>query len=281
MWTLAMIAPVPTSSSGSESSLAGPKSSSPSYSSPSKLSSEGSVVSAEVCPSTSASMPIACRRADSGVLGHSFDPLWCPFCPHAKHASAVGMLCLPGTCCPVGIPRSLVRGTATDAEVEGHTSAETTEPSEDNFEGDEYEGEDDFGPAKDDSDPDDDVGTGAIIASVHVEEDAMEDNDEVVYSAAMATANTFKSNDDTAIATKLLQSIKEDYEVQGSGTKPRPIRKMKEQLKANSNNEWASNSNVKPAKSGYNGTTPVNRQGLPALIKINGIEAYMCWDSGL
>src|SRR5271154_7491626 len=109
---LAIIAPVPTSSSGSESSLAGPKSSSPSYLSPSKLSSKGSVVSAEVCPSTSTSVPIACRRADSGVLGHSFDPLWCPFCPHAKHASAVGMLCLPGTCCPVGIPWSLVRGTA-------------------------------------------------------------------------------------------------------------------------------------------------------------------------
>src|SRR5271169_5478868 len=95
-WMLAMIAPIPTSSSGSESSLAGPKSSSPSYLSPSKLSSEGSVVSAEVCPSTSASVPIACRRADSGVLGHSFDPLWCPFCPHAKHARQSGCFVFQG-----------------------------------------------------------------------------------------------------------------------------------------------------------------------------------------
>jgi hypothetical protein len=28
------------------------------------------------------------------------------------------------------------------------------------------------------------------------------------------------------------------------------------------------------------GKTPLQRQGLPALIKINGVKAYTCWDSG-
>ena len=123
------------------------------------------------------------------------------------------------------------------------------------------------------------MGTGAIIASVHVDEDEVDD-DMVVYSAAMAATSTSKPSNDAAIATKLLKSVKEDYEVRGSGVKPRPIGKTKEQLKANSSKEWASNSNVKPAKPGLDDAKPVNRQGLPAIIKINGVEAYTCWDSG-
>src|SRR5271169_3537976 len=131
---LAIIAPVPTSSSGSESSLAGPKSSSPSYSSPSKLSSEGSVVSAEVCPSTSASVAVP-RTNDRGiptgqqVPGRQSIPTAdaCFACGQKGHHKGSKE-------CPTTPEPARLHAIGTDAEVEGHTSAETTEPSEDNFE---------------------------------------------------------------------------------------------------------------------------------------------------
>jgi hypothetical protein len=65
----------------------------------------------------------------------------------------------------------------------------------------------------------------------------------------------------------LMKSIKEDYEVQGSGLKPRPIGKTNQQLKVNSTKEWASNSNIKPIKSGNSDKPQIQQQGLMALIK--------------
>jgi hypothetical protein len=44
--------------------------------------------------------------------------------------------------------------------------------------------------------------------------------------------------------------------------------------------KWALNSNVSHEKPGDSNKLPINRQGLAALIKINGVEAYACWDSG-
>jgi hypothetical protein len=55
---------------------------------------------------------------------------------------------------------------------------------------------------------------------------------------------------------------------------------MNKQIKANSTKEWASNSNIKPIHPGQSGKTLVQQQGLMALVKINGIEVYTCWDSG-
>jgi hypothetical protein len=164
-----------------------------------------------------------------------------------------------------------------DAEAEDETPAEDEETPEDLFDGEEYPDEDDdFGPAEGETQPDD-VGTGAIIASIHVNEE--KDDDIVVYAATMA-AETPKAGDDVTVATELLKSVKEDYEVRGSGIKPRLPGKTNRQIKANSTKEWASNSNVKPAKPRDSGNTPIRRQGLAALVKVNGVEAYTCWDSG-
>ena len=158
------------------------------------------------------------------------------------------------------------------AEEQPH--AEEDDASEDNFDGDEYSEDDDFGPTEVETPPDD-VGTGAVIATLHVDE-RREDDDKVVYVAAMATQNT----SDTTVATELLKSVKTNYEVRGSGIKPRHVGKTKGQLKANSTVDWASNSNVNRTHPGDGRTAPPRRQGLSTLVKVNGIEAYTCWDSG-
>jgi hypothetical protein len=145
---------------------------------------------------------------------------------------------------------------------------------EDIFDSDEYnEDVEDFGPAKVETELDD-VGTGAIIASIHVN-NMQNDDDIVVHVAAMATS---KPSDDVTVAQQLMQSVREDYKLRGSGIKPRTIGRMNKQIKANSTKEWASNSNVKPIHPGRSGKTPVQRQGLTALVKVNGIEAYTCWE---
>ena len=159
---------------------------------------------------------------------------------------------------------------------------ETTSPDdempEDPFDGEEYDGEEeDFGPTEVNSASDDDMGTGAIITNIHVNDD---EDEIIVHAAAMATAKSPKTSDDSEVTTELLNSIKEDYEVWGSGIKYRPAGKSSRQIKVNSTKSWASNSNVRSVKPDKVGKTPLQRQGLPALIKINGVEAYTCWDSG-
>src|SRR6266849_2168905 len=159
--------------------------------------------------------------------------------------------------CPKTPSSARLHTMGTETEMEEPSSAENPETPEDIFDGEEYDGEEDFGPTEEEPETDD-VGTGAVIASIHVEE---EENDEEV-------------------ATELMKSIKEDYEVRGSGIKPRPIGKTKGQLKANSTREWASNSNVRTNRPYNSDKQLINRQGLPALVKVNGVEAYTCWDSG-
>ena len=147
----------------------------------------------------------------------------------------------------------------------------------DTFEGEEYPGKDDFGPAEELEL--DDIGTGAIIASIHIDED-QDDDDTVVYVAAMAMQRTPNSNDDTKVTAELVKSVREDYEIQGSGIKPQSAGMTNWQIKANSNKDWASNSNVRSTRPGNSGKMHSNRQGLAALVKINGVEAYMWWDTG-
>jgi len=179
--------------------------------------------------------------------------------------------------CPKTPSSARLHAMGAESDAEGHAPAEVEETSEDLFDGAEYIGDDDFGPTEDTPEFDDE-GTGVIIASIHVNED--EDDDEVVYAAPMNAAKPSSSNDDAKVATELIKSIKEDYEVRGSGIKPRPIGKTDKQVKANSTKDWASNSNVKPIKPIIGGKTPINRQGLPSLVKVNGVEAYTCWDTG-
>ena len=68
-------------------------------------------------------------------------------------------------------------------------------------------------------------------------------NNTVIYITSMAMPNTPNSNDNTKVAAELVKSIREDHEIQGSGIK-QPANKTNWQIKANSNKDWASNSNA-------------------------------------
>jgi hypothetical protein len=189
-----------------------------------------------------------------GQKGHYRGSKECPNTPSSARLHAMGAEADAGNTAP-----------ANDNIVEENT-----------FDSDEYNDDvEDFGPAEVETESGD-VGTGAIIASIHVD-DTQNDNDTVVYVAAMATS---QPSDDVTVAQKLMQSVREDYELRGSGVKPRTIGRTSKQIQANSTKEWASNSNVKPIHPGQSGKTQVQRQGLTALVKVNGIEAYTCWDSG-
>jgi hypothetical protein len=120
------------------------------------------------------------------------------------------------------------------------------------------------------------VGTGAIIASIHVD-DVQNDDDLVIHVATMATS---RPSNNVTVAQTLMQSVREDYKLRGSGVKPRTIGRTNKQIQANSTKEWASNSNVKPVHPGQGSKTQIQRQGLMALVKVNGVGAYTCWDSG-
>ena len=108
----------------------------------------------------------------------------------------------------------------TETEMEEPSSADNQEMPEDIFNGEEYEGEEydseeDFGPTEEEPETDD-AGIGAVITSIHIEED----DEVVVYAATMATSNSEKTENDKKVAANLMKSIKEDYEVRGSGIKP-------------------------------------------------------------
>jgi hypothetical protein len=168
-------------------------------------------------------------------------------------------------------------GVGEEVENSEDSNPEKCDPRhEDSFEGEEYEGESDVGPANKDPEPDD-VGIGATIASIHVDEEADADDDFVVYMAAIASSD---SKDDETVATNLMRSVKDDYESRGSGIKPRPMGKTAQQIKANSQKDWASNSNVSRNMPASITKMQRLRHGLPALVTINGVKAYTCWDSG-
>ena len=140
------------------------------------------------------------------------------------------------------------------------------------FEGENFEGDADVL----ETDYLDDVGTGAILANIRCE-DATEYEQEIIAQMAALTRQT---TEDAAVAEDLVKSVKDAFELRGSGLQPRPQGKTRKQLNAASSQHWASNPNVGPAKSREGGNTPMNRQGLTALVKINGVDAYTCWDSG-
>src|SRR5271168_4701528 len=91
-----------------------------------------------------------------------------------------------------------------DSENSEDSNPEKCDPRhEDSFEGEEYEGESDVGPANKDPEPDD-VGIGATIASIHVDEEADTDDNFVVYMAAIASSD---SKDDETVATNLMRFV--------------------------------------------------------------------------
>jgi hypothetical protein len=115
-----------------------------------------------------------------GQKGHYKGSRECPKTPSSAHMHAMG----------------------TDTNVEDQTSTENMETSDDILNGAEYVREDDFGPAEADLELKD-FGTGAIIASIHVDEES--DDDEVIYMATMATPTNSKP-DDIKVTAELMKS---------------------------------------------------------------------------
>ena len=159
---------------------------------------------------------------------------------------------------------------------EGENPDRQDEEEEIPFEGQEYDGDADIELADDDYD--EHIGTGAIVASVHA---ACESGDEKTRIAQVAQlATTGESESDQKIANELVSSIKEQYESWGSGIKTTFCGPSAQQLKTSNQKTWASNSNAKPNQS--KGSHPKTQIGHcpTAVLKINGVEALVCFDSG-
>jgi hypothetical protein len=93
-------------------------------------------------------------------------------------------------------------------------------------------------------------------------------------------ATTGKTERDQKITNKLVSSIKEQYETWGSGIKTPFCRPSAKQLKANEQQMWASNANLKPNMTKgphqkvWVGHCPT------AILKVNGVDAFICFDLG-
>ena len=113
----------------------------------------------------------------------------------------------------------------------------------DNFEGEEFDGEADpeLGPEED---TDEMFGMGALIASLHAIDES-EDDDQVIYMAAMAASDNKGGPSDETVAADLLKTVKANYEARGSGIQSKPQGRTPKQLRADSQKEWASNSNLR------------------------------------
>jgi hypothetical protein len=108
-------------------------------------------------------------------------------------------------------------GTKADAGNTALTNDNIVE--EDTFDGDEYDKDvKDFGPAKAETELDD-MRTGAIIASIHID-NTQDDDDIIIHVAAMATSGP---SNNTTVTQQLMQSVREDFKLRGSGIKPRTI----------------------------------------------------------
>jgi hypothetical protein len=124
---------------------------------------------------------------------------------------------------------------------------------------------------------DDNIGSGAIIANFHIASKSG-DKVDIVQMAQLATTGETERNQ--KIANELAFSIKEQYEARGSGIK-KPFRgPSAKQLKASEQQMWASNANSKPNMT--KGPHLKVRIGCcpTAVLKVNGIEAFVCFDSG-
>jgi hypothetical protein len=124
---------------------------------------------------------------------------------------------------------------------------------------------------------DDNIGSGAIIANFHI---TSESGDEVDIAQVAQLATTGETEHDQKITNELVSSIKEQYKTQGSGIKTPFCRPSAKQLKANEQQTWALNANLKPnmTKGPHQkvqiGCCPT------AILKVNGIDAFVCFNLG-
>ena len=205
-------------------------------------------------------MDITCHAC--GQKGHYQGSRECSKTPTSARLHAMGMR-------DEGTPEKDENLTVLDAYEANNLGDESTP-----FEGENFDGEAD---ALEADYYLDDAGTGAVLASIHCEERS-DDGEELI--AQMAVMTTRQATEDAAIATDLIKSVKDTFEAWGSGSQPRPQGKTRKQLNTASGQQWASNPNVRQATTKAGDKTPPNRQGLAALVQINGVDAYTCWDSG-
>jgi hypothetical protein len=92
----------------------------------------------------------------------------------------------------------------------------------------------------------------------------------------VAQLATTKTERDQKITNELISSIKEQYKTRGSGIKTPFHGPSAKQLKANEQQMWASNANSKPNM--MKGPHQKVRVGCcpTAVLKINGIDAFVC-----
>lgn len=180
--------------------------------------------------------------------------------------------------CPKTPTSARIHALGLDQDSEELEAPEDNDEAEETpFEGEDFDGEADYGPIDEEAD---DNGAGVIIAGFHVASES--DDEELEFDTAQlaALATTGEAESDEKLANDLVSSIKEQYETRGSGLKP-PFRgPSAKQLKVNEQRTWASNSNAKPNIS--KGPHPKVRigRGLSSILKVNGTEAFVCWDSG-
>lgn len=140
--------------------------------------------------------------------------------------------------------------------------------------GGERERVDEFTEDEEHSDDDDPYGTGYAISSIHVCND--DEREDVELQIAAISKSNFKEDED--LAREIEETIRDSFEARGSGHKA-PKGPTRSQLaKANKTN-YASNANVRPAKHKAQDKA-TNRQGLSTVVKIDGVEALVLFDSG-
>ena len=153
-----------------------------------------------------------------------------------------------------------------------------SDPEDDNFDGVEYDGDADPDLEGDDNQDDqaEVENLGVVIASIHAAESDIEiEADDVSRMATMAA-----TDGDEALANEILQEVKDQYELRGSGLKTRPQGPTPKQLKAEAEQPRASNSNVRTSRKEPPRYEDEDRRGLTTIVKINGVDAYTCWDTG-
>jgi hypothetical protein len=189
-----------------------------------------------------------------GKMGHYCGSKECPKTPLSARIHALGI--------------GAERGEETSPD--GHDKEEEIP-----FEGLKFDGDADIEFA--DPESDDNIGSGAIITNFHI---VSESDDEVDIAQVAQLATTGETKCDQKIANELVSSIKEQYETWGSGIKT-PFRgPSAKQLKANEQQMWASNANLKPNMTkGPHQKVRIGRCPM-AVLKVNGVNTFICFDSG-
>ena len=179
--------------------------------------------------------------------------------------------------CPKTPSSARIHALALDQEsMELETPEDDNEEEETPFDGEDFDGDADYGPIDEETDEN---GLGAVVAGFHVISESDEEL-EFDYAQVAALATTGEDESDEKLANDLVSAVKEQYESRGSGQKP-PFRgPSAKQLKVDEQRTWASNSNVKPKLA--KGPHPKVRIGRcpTSILKVNGTDAFVCWDSG-